>query len=242
VTWLTILGAVSFAALMLFVRRIPQPQSYHDFADRRRLIAGVPNTFDVISNLPFIVIGAAGLTLVQRAVFVSPFEKRAAIVFFAGTILTGLGSTMYHLRPEDKTLALDRVGIVVAFMSFLAMLVHERVAGAPWLLPAFLLAGIASVGWWRAFDDLRPYGWVQFFPIVAVIALLFAEKPRYNGEAVALIAISTCYAFAKVFEFWDRPIFRRSRRTISGHTMKHLAAAAGVLAATIWMALRDVSL
>ena len=239
-TWLTVVGAVSFGVLMLFVRRIPQAQAYHDFADRRRIISGIPNTLDVISNLPFIVIGSVGLALVPRAVFVSHLEQRAAIVFFAGTVLTGLGSAIYHLRPEDKTLALDRLGIVVAFMAFLAMLVHARVSGAPWLLPAFLLAGTASVGWWLFFDDLRPYGWVQFFPVVAVIVLLFAEKPRYKGEVAALVAVATCYAFAKVFEFSDRPIYRRTRRTISGHTLKHLAAALGVLVATIWIAVRDV--
>jgi hypothetical protein len=240
VTWLTVLGAVSFGALMLFVRRIPQPQAYHDFADGRRLLPRIPNTLDVLSNAPFIILGLAGLAVLPGAAFVSPLEQRAAVVFFSGTILTGIGSLIYHLRPEDRTLAYDRLGIVVAFMGFLAMLVHERVGGAPWLLPAFLLAGVASVGWWRFFDDLRPYGWVQFFPIVAVVAIVVAEKPRYSGEGLALIVIAACYALAKVCELQDRPIYRLLRRRVSGHTLKHIAAAAGVLAAVIWMAARRV--
>jgi hypothetical protein len=37
--------------------RIPQPLSYHQFADRKSFF-GIPNFGDVVSNLPFAVIGA----------------------------------------------------------------------------------------------------------------------------------------------------------------------------------------
>ena len=52
------LAAVSLLGL-LFVPPIPQPQIYHRFADQRTLL-GIPNFWNVVSNLPFILVGALG--------------------------------------------------------------------------------------------------------------------------------------------------------------------------------------
>jgi hypothetical protein len=52
----TALVAVTFSLLP----RIPQPQSYHLFADHRGSL-GIPNFGDVVSNVPFGVIGIRGL-------------------------------------------------------------------------------------------------------------------------------------------------------------------------------------
>jgi hypothetical protein len=228
--WLAI---VTFAGVMIFVPRVAQPQEYHQFADQRRV--------DALTSLPFIAIGAAGLAMIRRAAFVSTLEKRAAVTFLVGTILTGIGSTIYHLDPRDSTLVYDRLGIVVAFMGFMAMLVHERVDTARWLLPSLLVIGIASVVWWRAVDDLRPYGFVQFFPILAIVALLILEKPRYSGEAATLISMAVLYGCAKVFELADRPIYRALGGAVSGHTLKHVAAASGAVVAVLWIARREAT-
>jgi hypothetical protein len=53
---LTAVVAVIFSLLP----RIPQPQSYHLFADRRGFL-GIPNFGDVVSSVPFGVIGVCGL-------------------------------------------------------------------------------------------------------------------------------------------------------------------------------------
>jgi hypothetical protein len=53
------LMAASLAALPL-LPPIPQDQDYHHFADTRALL-GIPNVWNVISNLPFIAAGAVGL-------------------------------------------------------------------------------------------------------------------------------------------------------------------------------------
>ena len=55
---LTVVVAVAVSLLP----RIPQPQAYHLFADRRSLL-GIPNFGDVVSNLPFAVLGIWGLWL-----------------------------------------------------------------------------------------------------------------------------------------------------------------------------------
>jgi hypothetical protein len=46
--------------------RVPQPQSYHHFADQRGWI-GVPRFGDVVSNVPFALIGLWGLALLVSA-------------------------------------------------------------------------------------------------------------------------------------------------------------------------------
>ena len=239
-SWLIVLAAGTLGALFLVSGPIPQPQAYHHFADQRRLIAAVPNTLNVMSNAAFVIAGIAGLMVMRsRRAFANGLERADAIAFFLGTLLTAAGSTIYHLNPNDATLVWDRGGMIVAFMAFLAMIVHERYDGAPWLLPALILLGAGSVVWWRAFDDLRPYGWVQFFPIVAVIYLVVVEKPRHSGEAAALAWVLLAYVLAKLFELYDRAVYEALRETVSGHTLKHVAAAgaAGVVAA--WIARRD---
>ena len=52
---------ISLAGLMLLPPLL-QNQGYHGFADQRTLF-GIPNFWNVFSNLPFIVVGAAGLFL-----------------------------------------------------------------------------------------------------------------------------------------------------------------------------------
>ena len=45
---------------LLLLPPIVQDQNYHDFADQRTLF-GIPHFWNVVSNIPFIGIGAAGL-------------------------------------------------------------------------------------------------------------------------------------------------------------------------------------
>ena len=59
---LTAVVAVTFSLLP----RIPQPQTYHLFADRRGFL-GIPNFGDVVSNVPFCVIGICGLLFLLRS-------------------------------------------------------------------------------------------------------------------------------------------------------------------------------
>ena len=58
------LAAASLAALLL-LPPILQDQNYHRFADERTLFS-IPNFWNVISNLPFIAVGAAGLRQFYR--------------------------------------------------------------------------------------------------------------------------------------------------------------------------------
>ena len=144
--------------------------------------------------------------------------------------LTGIGSSYYHWNPNDDTLFWDRLPMTLAFAAILALVVHDRVsgrAGVILLWPA-LAIGVFSLLLWRWTDDLRLYFWVQFFPALAVMLLFVLYPPKYTGTYY-WIAAGALYALAKLFEFADEPIYSVGK-LLSGHTLKHLAAAAACFA------------
>jgi hypothetical protein len=220
-------SAIALLALMvasllalLFLPPITQDQAYHDFADQRTFF-GVPNFWNVASNIPFVVVGAAGLWRLRR--------NAAIVVLFLGILLTGFGSSYYHLDPNDRTLFWDRLPMAISFMAILANEIEEQIelkAGSL-LLWALLSVGVASLLIWRWTGDLRLYGWVQFFPAAALLLLFLLLPPKYTGASYWLVAAGL-YALAKLFEFYDHAIYSKGS-IMSGHTLKHFAAAAACL-------------
>jgi hypothetical protein len=74
--------------------------------------------------------------------------------------------------------------------------------------------------------DLRPYVLVQFLPMIVIpIILIFFHSDDSNPGGYWLLL--SAYVIAKIFEHFDREIFALSG-VMSGHTLKHLAAAAGI--------------
>jgi hypothetical protein len=213
------LAAASLAGLLL--PPIPQDQSYHQFADQRSVF-GIPNFWNVISNLPFLAVGAAGLRRFR--------DDPASVVFFLGVFLTGIGSSYYHWNPNDNTLFWDRLPMTLSFAAIFALVVKERVnteTGTILLWPA-LAIGLFSLLLWRWSDDLRLYFWMQFFPGLALILLFLLYPPKYTGTSYWIVA-GALYALAKVFEFTDKAIYSAGS-FLSGHTLKHFAAAAACFA------------
>src|SRR6185312_8292451 len=118
----------SLAGLLL-LPPISQDQSYHGFADQRTIL-GIPHFWNVVSNLPFIAVGAAGIRHARR--------DPAIVVLFLGILMTGFGSSYYHLDPNDRTLFWDRLPMTLSFMAILALAIEERLdakAGAVLLWP-----------------------------------------------------------------------------------------------------------
>jgi predicted membrane channel-forming protein YqfA (hemolysin III family) len=202
---------------------IPQWQSFHDFADQRCLL-GTPNLANVLSNLPFLVVGWVGLRFCQT--HLEPVRRLPWIFFFCGVALVSVGSAYYHWSPTDLTLAWDRLPLTLAFMSLVVALAGEFFDQhlAQWLLAPALLLGGASVAWWLWFDDVRCYGWVQFMPLL-VIPLLALSSDRARPCFRLLVLAAGWYGVAKLFELFDRPVMHLTGGIISGHTIKHLVAA-----------------
>jgi hypothetical protein len=235
VTLLVILTA-AVALLFLLLPRIPQPEAYHLFADRRSLF-GMPNFGDVASNLPFAVIGVWGLIFLLRSDsneatgrFLEPGERWPYLFVFVGVLLTAFGSSYYHLSPDNSRLVWDRLPMTIAFMSMVAAIIAERInlRIGLWLLPILVLVGMGSVLQWYASEmrgsgDLRFYAAVQVYSALVLLLALFLPQRYTRGSDLAFVV--GFYALAKVLEALDKPIFAAGH-IVSGHTLKHLAAAA----------------
>jgi hypothetical protein len=237
-----------FASIMCVVvavstPRLPQPLEYHRFADTRAF-AGVANALNVWSNLPFAIVGLAGLFIVARSrAFGDPIERWSYAALFAGVTLTAFGSSWYHLAPDNDRLVWDRLPMAIGFMGLLTAIVAERVSvrAARVLLVPLLAIGCGSVLYWHWTElhgagDLRLYLVVQFGSLIAVVLMLVRYRARYPGTAF-LVAGLSAYAASKALEAADRAIFEAGH-IVSGHTLKHLAAAAGVACVAVMIARR----
>ena len=56
---LCVATVIVFAGVFLSVSRFPQPLNYHEFVDTREFFR-IPNMLNVVSNLPFLVVGIWG--------------------------------------------------------------------------------------------------------------------------------------------------------------------------------------
>ncbi|NML16882.1 ceramidase domain-containing protein [Azohydromonas caseinilytica] len=145
---LLVCAAAVLAAALL--GPIPQPASYHAFADQRTLL-GIPHFWNVVSSLPFTLLGLAGLWRLRgRPPGLLPELRSCYAACFAGAVLIGLGSGLYHLRPDNATLVWDRLPMAVTFMGFFAVVIGEHIDTrlARRALPGLLLAGMDSVAYW----------------------------------------------------------------------------------------------
>lgn len=235
--WGLLLGVTALAVWGMFlIPAIPQNPHYHHFADART-VWGIRNFWDVASNLPFFFISLAGFFALGRqwngGFFKSRKEITPYVVFFAGVLLTGIGSCYYHLSPDNFRLVWDRIPMTVIFMSLVSIVLMERttVATGFWTLWPLLVMGPGSVLYWSWTEslgrgDLSPYGFIQFYPplFMGMVLYLF---PKPFPSVKDLIPIVMFYGLAKVFEFLDEPIFQLTG-FVSGHALKHLAAAASV--------------
>lgn len=213
------------ALALILYGPVAQLAGYHDFADRRSLM-GIVNFADTVSNIPFFLVGAIGLLHWLRA-------RRGSIAWlavFVGAVLVCIGSWHYHQNPNDRTLVWDRLPIALTFMAFLVAVLEDHLGGrtaAVFLLPS-LLVGAAGVFYWRETGDLRLYLWTQIVPLLAVPACIGLFRGRFTHRNWYW-AVFASYVLAKAAELGDAPIFALTHGAISGHTLKHLLAALGLV-------------
>ncbi len=221
---------------------IPQDPAYHIFADRR-VILGVPNFWDVVSNVPFVIVGIMGMVLgaLGETPGSLPELRKEYFVFFLGIFATGFASMYYHYNPTNATLLWDRLPMTVAFAGFFCAVVGEHISigRSRQLLWPLIILGIVSVFYWYATErsgngDLRLYVLIQYLPVVLLPLILLLFKTTLTPVAF-LWAVCGSYLAAKIVESLDRQIYAMGH-ILSGHSIKHLAAAFG--AYVFYIALR----
>lgn len=219
-----LLGLAVFVGLTLLVSQpVAQPLEYHRFADQRAALA-IANAANVLSNLPFVVAGMLGFFWMRLKPELAFSVRAGYVTFFAGLILTGIGSGYYHLAPDNQTLIWDRLAMTVCFAGLLSLVIAERIdlRMAAVALPFLLITGAATVAYWAWVDDLRPYLMLQFGAMLLLPVIIL--RTRGTGTRWLWLAL-LCYLLAKVTEMTDEPLYHLTEQLISGHSLKHVASA-----------------
>lgn len=211
-----------FLMVLQFTDPIPQDTAFHLFADQRYWLK-IVNFADVISNLPFLMVGLAGIRLSLNN---STEICMSWLVFFIGLVLVAAGSSYYHLQPNNQTLVWDRLPMTISFMSLFVALLVENISPKieKKLLPAAILLGLSSVLYWQYSGDLRFYGFIQAGTLIAIPVVLFFYKSKHSHRHYLMYGL-LFYLLAKVFEITDKLVFSLTSQLVSGHTIKHLFAA-----------------
>ncbi len=147
--------------------------------------------------------------------------------------MTALGSSYYHLNPDNKTLFWDRLPMTIVFISFFSAIICEYLnqdTGRKILLP-FLIFGLISVVYWHVTEemgmgDLRLYILVQFLPMILIPLIITIYKPMNTQKRFVILGL-VFYCLSKISELLDVFIFQCSENIISGHSAKHVLAALG---------------
>ena len=130
------------------------------------------------------------------------------------------------------------LGIVAPFTYVLATFGNRLFTELALLVP-MVLAGAASAVYWIATEragagNVVPYAVVQGYAVVILLVFALALPSRYTrGSDVYWVFAG--YVIAKLLEHFDREVLALGN-LVSGHTLKHLAAAVAglVLCRMLW--------
>ncbi len=158
--------------------------------------------------------------------------KITSLAVLIGFFLVSLGSGYYHLSPGNETLLYDRIPIVIILMSFFAYVIATHICSKAGITALFLFnfLGILSVIYWSWTEkngngDIRWYGFVQFFPVIAIPLFLWLYKsPATFWKKV--VPVFVFFGLAKLVEKYDSEIYGLLGETVSGHSLKHLLMSA----------------
>ena len=227
------------AVVVFGLNPIAQPLEYHLFADARACF-GLANCGDVYSNLGFAVAGLYGLWVLARepALF-SPEHKAIKVLFqlfFIAVTAVSAGSAYYHLAPDNERLFWDRLPITLAFLALFPAILADRINSKTgiWIATCAIPAGMAALVYWiwteaMGAGDLRFYGLVQAYPLLCLLIVPWVFPTARYSQSKYVYAMVGLYGLAKLLETFDGQVLMLTGELISGHSLKHLAAAAACL-------------
>ena len=222
-----LLGLLLLVLLACGLPTVGLPHGYHAFADQRAWL-GVPQAMDVLSNLPFALMGAWGGLQLGRVGRnrLGAVQRILAGLFFAGLILTAACSSAYHWAPHDAGLCVDRLGMSLAFAGLLGLAVADRISDRAGVATAAFvaLAAPATALWalWGA--NMAPWAVLQGGGLL-LLAAVATRAPGRDALGFSILAVIAWYALAKRLELADHRVFDLTQGWLSGHSAKHVVAA-----------------
>lgn len=115
--------------IMLLTPKVSHSPNHHLFADMRNFL-GVPNTMNVLTCFPFLLIGVPSLVICLSGTCFGislKGEMWSWGLFYAGISLAAFGSAYYHLNPDDDRIIWDKIPVMIATVALISSLVIERV-------------------------------------------------------------------------------------------------------------------
>ena len=138
--------------------------------------------------------------------------------------------------------------MTIAFMALVCSQIVDRInvrAGLVLLVPMLLL-GAASVVYWRATEragagNVIPYAVLQGYSML-ILLLMTAFVPSRYTRSNDLYWVFGWYALSKALETFDSEVFGLLGDVVSGHTLKHFAAALAGAAVCLLLTRRTLGL
>lgn len=217
---------------LLAIGPLPGGSQAHRLTDPR-LVAGLPNAWSVLLQLPLLAAALAGLLASPQAT-ADADRRRAWTAFFALAALATLASIADHLAPSERGYLLAKLpaasACAVAALIFLA----ERLGPAWRSRTAFglaLAAGpLGGLLCWAAQvlhgqPDFRLLLWLEHLPALLVPLAIWNLRSRGLQARDWLVAL-VWFTSAELIDLADEPIWQASGGAISGHALHHLPLAA----------------
>ncbi|XP_010519849.1 PREDICTED: uncharacterized protein LOC104799163 isoform X1 [Tarenaya hassleriana] len=230
--------------VMFITPKVPlSSPSHHVFADKRNFL-GVPNTLNVMTNFPFLIVGVLGFVLCIGGGFFTISLKGEIwgwVLFYAGVAGLAFGSAYYHLKSDDNRIIWDTLPILIAYSSLFSSFLVERAGERAGLccLVSLLFIAFLSIAYAGVFNDLRLCMTFQLIPFVAIPVLTILLPPKYTHSKYWLWA-SGAYILSGIENLADSKIYNANRYLISGHSLGHLCSAAAPILLTIMLLYRSI--
>ena len=215
------------ACLVLSLDLDPDPYTFACDGD----LLGIPHFWNVVTNLPYLVIGLWGLHLLARHRLLGAPAFRNWTGIWISTALVCVGSGLYHWFLTPWALGLDRIAIcgVIAFLAAHVLHVVLRIGPSLGLSLGLLAACEATVIAWYLGASPWWYGALQAIAGLGTLAivLVWHRRGRHTFSPKPLYLFCGYYALAKLLELLDQPICDLTG-VLGGHPLKHLASAIGL--------------
>ncbi|XP_018446743.1 uncharacterized protein LOC108818307 isoform X2 [Raphanus sativus] len=193
---------------------------HHVFADKRNFM-GVPNTLNVMTNFPFLIIGVLGFVLCVGGSFFNISLKGEIwgwTLFYASVSSLAFGSAYYHLKPDDNTIVWDTLPF------------FGRESGGESRIELPRLASVHFISQ----RCLR-----QLIPCLAIPIMTVLLPPKYTHSRFWLLA-TAAHSVSKIEGLADSKIYNANGYIISGHSLGHLCSALSMLLLSVMLLYRSI--
>lgn len=217
---------------------ISQPEQYYLFADQA-VQFNIEHFQDVLTNVLFCAFAIYMLLSLSQIKPQYEQEEQVLPIIVLGMFMTGLGSSIFHMTPNVDTLLLDRMPITIMFFGvFFDLLFSLKIIKSKnpikHVLAAIFIA-LTTLLYWKFSpfvykEDLRPYLFVQFFPLIciALLCVYLSRNKELKPKLLCLVSMIFLYLLAKICEHFDFQILNLTG-FISGHNLKHILAAIAIM-------------